>query len=83
MYGPGFGDIDLSLFKHTHITEHVNSELRAEIFNIGNQANFANPSGSLASSSFGVLTQTRNGSSAPGIGYGEPRNIQFAFKVSF
>ena len=83
VYGPGFGDIDLSFFKHTRISEHVNSELRAEIFNIGNQANFANPSGSLASSSFGVLTQTRNGSSAPGIGYGEPRNIQFAFKVSF
>ena len=81
--GPGFGDIDMSFFKHTRVSEHVNTELRAEIFNIGNQANFANPSGSLASSSFGVLTQTRNGSSAPGIGYGEPRNMQFAFKVSF
>jgi hypothetical protein len=83
VYGPGFGDVDLSMFKRTHITERVNTELRAEIFNIANQANFANPSGSLASSSFGVLNSTRNGSSAPGLGTGEPRNMQFALKVSF
>jgi len=29
------------------------------------------------------LTQTRNGSSAPGLGFGEPRNAQLALKVSF
>ncbi len=81
--GPGFGSIDFSAVKHTRISEHVNSELRAEVFNIANQANFANPTASISSSSFGVLTQTRNGSSAPGLGAGEPRNMQFAFKVSF
>ena len=83
MQGPGFGDVDLSFFKHTPITEHINTELRAEIFNIANQANFANPSGTYTSSSFGLLSATRNSSSAPGLGPGEPRNIQFAFKVSF
>jgi hypothetical protein len=81
--GPGFGDVDLSFFKRTPITEHVSTELRAEIFNIANQANFANPSGTLTSSAFGVLSATRNSSSAPGLGAGEPRNMQFAFKVSF
>ena len=81
--GPGFGDVDLSFVKMTPITEHVNTELRAEVFNIWNQANFANPSGSLNSSSFGLLSATRNSSSAPGIGVGEPRNMQFAFKVTF
>jgi hypothetical protein len=81
--GPGFGTVDISLFKRTPITERISTELRAEIFNIANQANFANPSGTLSSSSFGVLNSTRNGSSAPGLGYGEPRNMQFAFKVSF
>ncbi|MGI4756505.1 MAG: hypothetical protein ACRYGF_06615 [Janthinobacterium lividum] len=81
--GPGFGDVDLSFFKRTPITEHINTELRAEIFNIANQANFANPSGTLTSSSFGLLSATRNASSAPGLGPGEPRNIQFAFKVTF
>ncbi len=81
--GPGFGDVDMSFVKMTPISEHVRTELRAEVFNIWNQANFANPSGTLTSSSFGVLSATRNSSSAPGIGVGEPRNMQFAFKVSF
>ena len=81
--GPGFGDVDMSFVKMTPITERINTELRAEVFNIWNQSNFANPSGTLTSSSFGLLSATRNSSSAPGIGVGEPRNMQFAFKVTF
>ncbi len=83
IYGPGFGTVDMTLLKRTKISERVSSELRAEIFNIANQSNFANPSASITSSSFGVLTQTRNASSAPGLGFGEPRNMQFALKLSF
>ena len=30
-----------------------------------------------------AFAQTFRGASAPGIGYGEPFNIQFALKVSF
>jgi hypothetical protein len=83
-YGPNFRTIDFSLFKHTPITEKVMSEFRVEIFNIFNLNNFANPSvSSIASSTFGLITNTRNGASAPGIGYGEPFNIQFALKISF
>lgn len=87
-YGPKFRTVDFSLFKHTPITERVMTEFRAEIFNIFNFANFANPSVSgigtaTTSASFGRLTATRNNAGAPGIGVGEPFNIQFAFKVSF
>jgi hypothetical protein len=83
-YGPGFGAVDFSLFKHTPITERVMSEFRIECFNIMNQANLANPSVSnIASSTFGRVTNTRNGAGAPGLGYGEPRNVQFAFKLQF
>ncbi|CAN5683486.1 hypothetical protein BH10ACI4_BH10ACI4_04120 [soil metagenome] len=83
-YGPNFRTVDVSLFKHTPITERVMSELRAEIFNVFNLNNFANPSVSnITSSTFGLITQTRNGSGAPGIGYGEPFNVQFALKLSF
>ncbi|QMV19416.1 TonB-dependent receptor [Granulicella sp. 5B5] len=82
--GPKFGTMDFSMFKHTPITERVNSEFRVEIFNIFNQRNFANPSiTNLGSGTFGEITQTKNGSGAPGLGYGEPFNIQFAFKISF
>ena len=82
--GPNFRTIDFSLFKHTPVTERVMSEFRVEIFNIFNFNNFANPTvSSITSSSFGTVTNTRNGASAPGIGLGEPFNIEFAFKLSF
>ena len=83
IYGPGLGSDDFSIFKNTKISERVTTQLRAEVLNIANQANYANPTATLSSSSFGQLTQTRNGSSAPGLGFGEPRNVQFALKVSF
>jgi len=53
-----------------------------EMFNLFNQTNFANPGVSLNSaSSFGLITNTRNGSGAPGIGAGEPFNMQLALKL--
>ena len=42
-----------------------------------------NPTVTPTSSSFGLITNTRNAAGAPGIGYGEPFNIQFALKLSF
>jgi hypothetical protein len=71
------------VIKHTSITEKVSSEFRVEIFNIFNLHNFANPTTTPTSSSFGIITNTRNAANAPGIGSGEPFNIQFAGKISF
>jgi hypothetical protein len=83
-YGPGLGDVDFSLFKNTPISERVTTQFRVECFNIANQANLANPSvTSISSSTFGLITNTYNGAAAPGLGFGEPRNVQFALKVSF
>src|SRR5260370_11408574 len=82
-YGPSFRTVDLSLFKHTPITEKIMPELRVEIFNIFNINNFANPNVSISSGSFGLISNTRNAAGAPGLGDGEPFNIQFAIKVSF
>ncbi len=81
--GPNFRTVDISIFKHTPITERLMSEFRVEIFNVFNFNNFANPGVNPASSTFGLITNTRNGAAAPGIGYGEPFNIQFALKLSF
>jgi hypothetical protein len=81
--GPNFRTVDFSLFKRTPVTEKVMSEFRVEIFNIFNFNNFANPTVTPTSGSFGLITNTRNGSGAPGIGYGEPFNIQFALKFTF
>jgi len=83
IYGPGFGSFDFSIFKHTPITERIKSELRIEILNLFNRTNWASPTTSFSSASFGELTQTKNGSSAPGLGFGEPRNVQLGLKLIF
>jgi hypothetical protein len=82
--GPGFGAIDFSVIKTTAVTERVGLQFRVEVFNLTNRANYANPGNSLAAATaFGVITNTRNGGSAPGIGPGEPRSVQLALKMQF
>ncbi len=81
LYGPGVGTVDFSVFKKTHITERISTEFRVEIFNLFNRANYANPSGTFSSSSFGQITSTLNNGGAPGLGFAEPRNTQLALKV--
>lgn len=82
-FGPLFHTVDFSLIKRTAVTERVSSEFRAEIFNVLNLNNFANPNVTPTSTNFGIITSTRNAASAPGIGVGEPFNVQFAVKLSF
>ena len=81
--GPGFFTVDASLVKNTQLHERVSLQLRAEMFNIFNHTNLANPTTSLSSSSFGQIATTRNNGGAPGIGPGEPFNVQFAGKIIF
>ena len=81
LYGRGFGSVDFSMFKNVPITEKIRGQLRCEIFNLMNRTNWANPTVTLTSSSFGQLTSTKNAASVPGLGFGEPRNVQLAFKI--
>jgi len=54
------------------------------MFNVFNWINWSNPGGSMASSTtFGLISSTRNASNAPGIGSGEPFNVQLAAKLLF
>jgi hypothetical protein len=48
--GPGFGDVDLSVFKNLPITERFKVQLRAEMFNLLNRINLASGPGSVGSS---------------------------------
>jgi hypothetical protein len=83
-YGPSFRTVDMSVFKTTKLSGGASLQVRCEIFNVLNTDNWANPGTSVASSTtFGLLTNTRNGSGAPGIGAGEPRNVQLAAKILF
>ncbi len=83
LYGPGFGSVDSSIFKKTRITEKVGVEFRAEIFNLLNRTNWANPNATFTSGSFGQLSATKNGSSGAGLGFGEPRNVQLGLRIVF
>jgi hypothetical protein len=84
-YGPPTYQVDFSVFKNTKITERFTTQLRFEMFNLFNTRDLATiPSNSVSGSGLGQITSTLgvyNG--APGIGTGEPRNIQLALKILF
>jgi hypothetical protein len=75
--------VDFSVFKSAAIRERLRAEFRVEIFNLFNRINYANPNTTFSSSSFGQITATRNGGSAPGLGFGEPRNTQLGVRLVF
>ena len=89
---PGFEDVDLSVFKNTKIGERIDTQLRFEMFNIANHINFAPPL-STGSGSFDPNYTTPSGltlydtigdfNGAPGIGAGEPFNMQVGLKIIF
>lgn len=83
VYGPGYGSVDLSFFKNTPLTERIRSQFRVELFNVFNRTNLASPSGYLG----GGLGQSSDTigdySGSPGIGPGEPFNVQLALKILF
>jgi len=90
IFGPGLEDVDLSLFKNTHITERINTQFRVEMFNLFNRLNLANPGPTQLdnaytdTSSFGQIGSTIGaGNYSPGIGPGEPFNVQLALKILF
>ncbi len=58
---PGFGVLNLSIFKNTHFTESKVLQLRAEFFNVLNHPNYSLSNGNVFSTA-GVVTAT----SAPG-----------------
>jgi Carboxypeptidase regulatory-like domain len=98
VFGPGFSDVDLSVFKNTRFNIHdfpVNAQFRAEMFNLFNHLNLASPScnqlclnywdgSSDYAGAFGSTSSTiGSGNYSPGIGPGEPFNVQLALKIIF
>ena len=74
--GPGFQNLDMSLFKQFPIHETIKLEFRAEAFNLPNSHSFANPSANLNflnTSGFSQITSSR----------GNPRILQLALKLYY
>ena len=81
LVGPGFSNTDFSVVKDTKLTERLNLQFRAEMFDVFNQANFGNPNLTFVpgSTNFGVIRSTR----FPTGDFGSSRQIQFALKLQF
>jgi hypothetical protein len=79
--GPGQFNIDASMIKNTKIGP-VASEIRLEVFNLLNHAQFANPNGQLGNSAFGTISAMLASPSCALCGTTE-RQMQIAVKLKF
>ena len=83
IYGPGFADLDLSVFKNIPITERIKAQFRIETFNTFNRVNLASGVGATGPGS-GIISDTIGDfNGAPGIGPGEAFNMQLGLKILF
>jgi len=80
LHGPGISETDLSFAKKFLLTERLNLQFRAELFNIFNHTNFNNPNPVVLTSATsgpsptaGVITSTSTSS----------RQVQFGLKLLF
>ncbi len=88
-YGPGFIQDNLSVFKTFGVFERATLDIRADVFQLSNTPQFANPTAgssppnaSLTSSTFGQITSVLgSGTGANGIGGG--RSMQLAAIIKF
>ena len=81
--GPGFFNLDASLFRDFKITERVKFQLRMEVFGVTNTPHFGNPGTDVTNTAaFGVITSTLN-LAGRGSGTGGERVFWFAGKVIF
>ena len=77
--GPGFEEVDLSLFRNFFPERRIHGQFRAEGFNVLNHPNLANPVSTLSSAAVGSITSTL-ATSSTNLG---PRVFQFGAKILF
>ena len=71
--GPGYLNLDATIFKKFKFTERVGGEIRADMFNALNHPNFNNPNTSVTSATFGEINGTAS----------SPRLVRFGLRVTF
>ena len=70
--GPGLQNADLMIGKTFRLSERLNLEFRAVVFNLANTPPLNDPNGSFGSAAFGTITSA-----------GNPRDFEFAAKIRF
>jgi hypothetical protein len=78
--GPHFFDQDLSMIKDIQLFERLHFQARLEAFDVFNNANFAGPSTSTDSTTFGQLTSTFDTARGGGV---TSRIVQWSIKFIF
>ncbi len=79
--GPGLWQADLALAKGVSLTEGLGLQLRAEMFNVFNRAQYGQPNANLSTpGNFGVITTTVNEGATGGA---TPRQIQLGLRILF
>jgi hypothetical protein len=74
LHGPLTKRLALSFFKELALVGTARVQLRYEIYNLGNAANFINPVATFGTSDFGSINSTGNF---------QPQQMQFAVKLIF
>lgn len=85
LYGPSYRTLDASLFKDFAITRRVNSEFRAQAYNLANTPEFTNPNGQV-SALYNIPAQgidNGDASQINGVRLHSERELEFAFRVMF
>jgi hypothetical protein len=80
--GPGFENVDFSVYKNTKLNERLGTQFRAEFFNLFNHPNFGQPNrvvSTAANNTFGQISSTR----FPVGDSGSSRQVQLALKFIF
>jgi hypothetical protein len=81
--GPGFFNLDASLFRNFKINEKTTFQFRMEVFGVTNTPHLGNPGTDITDpSTFGVITSTLN-LAGRGSGLGGERQVWFAGKLLF
>jgi hypothetical protein len=70
--GPGYWNLDASIFKQFHVTERMQVELRGEGFSVINTPQWGNPDTNIGNKTFGQITSA-----------GGNRQIQLGAKIIF
>ena len=74
LFGPGYSNWDMSIFKNFRLNERFRLQFRSDWFNAINHPTFGNPHSNISvPSTVGKITGTSN----------DPRSIQFALRLSF
>ena len=83
--GPGYADLDMSLFKDIFPERRIDGQFQAEAFNVFNHTNLANSVSSVNAGSFGTINSTNasTGSVNMTSTVGAARIFQFAAKIIF